>query len=290
MAQALYARRTLGASGLTVSPLGVGTNKWASGKNDQAVFEAFQAYLDVGVTLFDTAEIYGFGKSERLLGVCFKRDGRPATIASKYMPAPLHGFQKALGSSLARLGVPTIDLYYLHFPLTKIEPVMEQMAQAVQAGRIRAVGVSNCNAAQMRRAAERLARYQIPLAANQVYYNLLHRQPEFNGVLDACRELNVALVAYRPLASGRLAPSAVSASGGKGNEALFRTLQTIAQQRGASTSQVALNWLLKRDEHIIPIPGATSARHAQGNAETLTWELSEEEFRAIDQASAPLKH
>jgi aryl-alcohol dehydrogenase-like predicted oxidoreductase len=152
---------------------------------------------------------------------------------------------------------------------------------------IRAVGVSNCSAAQMRRAASRLARYHISLAANQVYYNLLHRQPEVNGVLDACRELNVALVAYRPLASGRLVASKAPTRGGKANEALQSTLQTIAQQRGKSTSQVALNWLLRRDDHIIPIPGATSARHARENAETLTWELSEEEFRAIDQASAP---
>jgi aryl-alcohol dehydrogenase-like predicted oxidoreductase len=93
MAQALYARRALGASGLTVSPLGVGTNKWASGKNDQAVFEAFQAYLDEGINFFDTAELYGVGKSERLLGTCLKRDGRPTIIASKYLPVPLHGFQ-----------------------------------------------------------------------------------------------------------------------------------------------------------------------------------------------------
>jgi aryl-alcohol dehydrogenase-like predicted oxidoreductase len=268
----------------------VGTNKWAAGRNDQAVFEAFHASLDEGVNFFDTAEIYGLGKSERLLGSCLKRDGRPTIIASKYMPVPLHGFQQALAGSLARLGVPSIDLYYLHFPLTRIEAVMEQMAHAVQAGTIRAVGVSNCNATQMRRAAERLARYRIPLAANQVYYSLLHRQPEINGVLDACRELNVAFVAYRPLASGQLVSSAVSASQSHGTEALRRTLEAIAQQRGTSTSQVALNWLLQRDQRIIPIPGATSARHARENAQTLTWELSEEEFRAIDQASALLKH
>jgi aryl-alcohol dehydrogenase-like predicted oxidoreductase len=285
MAQAPYARRALGASGLTVSPLGVGTNKWASGKNDQAVFEVFQAYLDDGINFFDTAELYAGGKSERLLGACLQRDARPSIIASKYMPVPLHGFQKALEGSRARLGVPRIDLYYLHFPLTKIEAVMDQMAQAVQAGTIGAVGVSNCNAAQMRRAAERLARYHIPLAANQVYYTLLHRQPEVNGVLDTCRELNVALVAYRPLASGQLVANMTPRRGGKANEALQSTLQTIAQQRGKSTSQVALNWLLQRDEHIIPIPGATSARHARDNAETLSWKLSEEEFRVIDRAS-----
>jgi aryl-alcohol dehydrogenase-like predicted oxidoreductase len=282
--------RVLGATGIPVSSLGIGTNKWAAGKNDQAVLEAFQAYQDAGLNFFDTAEIYGMGKSERLLGACLKEEGRPTVIASKYVPLPLHGFRNALDGSLARLGVPVIDLYYLHFPFTKIEAVMDQMAQAVQEGKIRAVGVSNCNAKQMRRAAERLACYHIPLAANEVYYNLLHRQPEVNGVLDACRELNVALVAYMPLASGKLVANPSPASRGKGNEALHRVLQTIAQQRGKSTSQVALNWLLQRDEHIIPIPGATSARHARENAETLTWALSEEEFRAIDQASSPGRH
>jgi diketogulonate reductase-like aldo/keto reductase len=122
-----------------------------------------------------------------------KQDGRPTILASKYMPLPLHGFRKVLDGSLARLGVPTIDLYYLHFPLTTIEAVMDQMAQAVWDGKIRAVGVSNCSARQMGRAAECLARYNLPLAANEVQYHLLHRQPEVNGVLDACRELNVAL-------------------------------------------------------------------------------------------------
>jgi aryl-alcohol dehydrogenase-like predicted oxidoreductase len=281
--------RSLGATGITVSPLGIGTNKWTSGKNDQAVLEAFQAYLDEGLNFVDTAELYGQGKSERLVGACVKQDGRPTIIASKYMPLPFHGLRKALDGSLARMGVPTIDLYYLHFPLTNIEAVMDQLTQAVQEGKIRAVGVSNCNAKQIRRAAERLARYDIPLAANEVYYNLLHRQPEVNGVLDACRELNVALVAYMPLASGKLVSNTSSSRRGKGNEELQDTLQTIAQKRGKSTSQVALNWLLQRSELIIPIPGATSARHARENADTLTWQLSDEEFRAIDQASSPTR-
>jgi aryl-alcohol dehydrogenase-like predicted oxidoreductase len=149
----------------------------------------------------------------------------------------------------------------------------------------------------MRRAADRLARYQIPLAANEVYYNLLHRQPEVNGVLDACRELNVALVAFFPLASGRLTSSAVagassrssSSARGKPQEVLQEVLHTIAQKRGKAVSQVVLNWLLRRDEHVIPIPGATSARHALENADALTWELSDDEFAAIDQASSPGK-
>jgi aryl-alcohol dehydrogenase-like predicted oxidoreductase len=277
--------RQLGATGLVVSPLGLGTNRWAYGKNDEAVSETFRAYVDTGGNFFDTAEVYGLGKSERLLGACLRQDERPAVIASKYMPLPLHPFKTALDGSLKRLGVPTIDLYYIHFPRGNIEQLMDQMAQAVADGKIRAIGVSNCSAAQMRLASARLTRYDIPLAANEVRYNLLHRQPEVDGVLDDCRELNVALVAYVPLASGRL--SSTSSSSKQGSETLQTVLTRIAHTRSKSVSQVALNWLLRRDEHIIPIPGATSARHVQENAEALTWELNDEEFAAIDQASRP---
>jgi aryl-alcohol dehydrogenase-like predicted oxidoreductase len=277
--------RQLGATGLVVSPLGLGTNRWVYGKNDESVSETFRAYVEVGGNFFDTAEVYGLGKSERLLGVCLKQDKRPILIASKYLPLPLHTFQKALDGSLKRLGVPTIDLYYIHFPRGNIERLMDQMAQAVASGKIRAVGVSNFTAAQMRLASARLARYDIPLAANEVHYNLLHRQPEVDGVLDACRDLNVALVAYVPLASGRLASTSPSSK--RGSEALQTVLTRVAHARSKSVPQVALNWLLRRDEHIIPIPGATSAHHVQENAEALTWELSDEEFVAIDQASRP---
>jgi aryl-alcohol dehydrogenase-like predicted oxidoreductase len=295
--------RPLGASGIKVSSLGTGTNRWAQGKNDEAVFKVYQSLLNVGVNFFDTAEVYNRGKSERLLGACLRRDNRPVVIASKFAPLPTRltrrQFMNALDASLSRLDVQTIDLYYIHFPfsLLSIETLMDMMAHAVEAGKIRAVGVSNFNAAQMRRAASRLARYNIPLAANQVRYNLLNRQPEENGVLDACRELNVALVAYRPLEGGRLKsnsvreplPSSSPSSTDEKEKVLHETLQRIALQRGKSVSQVALNWLLRRDENVIPIPGATSDRHALENADTLTFELSDDEFRAIDQASSPWK-
>ncbi len=289
--------RALGASGLTVSPLGVGTNKWVYGRNDEQVLQVVQSSLDAGVCFFDTAEIYGFGKSERLVGACLRRSERQAVIASKYLPLPAHSLGQALDASLERLGLKTLDLYYAHFPWANIESLMDQMAEAFQKGKIRAVGVSNFSAGQMRRAADRLARYNIPLAANQVQYHLLHRQPEANGILDACRELNVALVAYLPLAKGRLsaglsqggpARSSSSTSSERQKE-LVEVLQTIAGQRGRSAGQVMLNWLLRKDEHIIPIPGTTSAAHALDNAGALNWELSDEEFGAIDQASSPWK-
>jgi aryl-alcohol dehydrogenase-like predicted oxidoreductase len=298
--------RTLGTSGMFVSPLGVGTNRWMLGKRDDVVFQTFQSSVNAGVNFFDTAEVYTSGKSERLLGMCVQRDRRPVLIASKFAPLPTRlsrrQFMHALDASLNRLGVQTIDLYYLHWPFTllRIETLMDWMAQAVEAGKIRAVGVSNCTAPQMRRAAERLAHFHIPLAANEVHYSLLHRQPEVNGVLDACQELRVALVAYRPLEGGLFTSSAARGASaglssatrrnGKTPSKLQEILQAVAQQHGKSVNQVVLNWLLRRDARVIPIPGATSARHALENVDTLTWELSDEAFAAIDEASAPRKH
>jgi aryl-alcohol dehydrogenase-like predicted oxidoreductase len=291
-----------------VSPLGVGTNQWEQGKNDEAVFQLVQSSLDAGVNFFDSAEVYRGGNSERLLGACIERNRRPVVIASKIAPSPTrlsprwsrHHFIDALDASLSRLNVQTIDLYYIHWPFIflSIETLMDLMAQAVEAGKVRAVGVSNFNADQMRRAAARLARYNIPLAANEVHYSLLHRQPEVNGVLDACRELDVALVAYRPLAGGQLqsnhrtlSRSSTSKRGElKQHEVLQETLYAIAHKRGKSVSQVALNWLLRRDKHVIPIPGATSVHHALEIVDTPTWDLDDEEFAAIDHASSLKQH
>ena len=309
--------RPLGATDLIISPLGVGTNKWGAGRNqnNESVFEAFQASLTAGINFFDTAEIYTRGNSERVLGECMKRADRVVITASKFAPLPNrrspHTLMDALDASLSRLGLETLDLYYVHFPFTfvNLDALMDMMALAVHAGKIRAVGVSNYNPKQMRRAAARLARYGIPLAANEVHYSLLHRQPETNGVLDACRELNVALVAYRPLEGGKLRaaplPGAVQVPAKPSLSMLIppilrkaererlatiqQTLSAIAQNYGMTTSQVALKWLMQRDEHIVPIPGATSAHHAIENADVLKWYLTDEEFAAVDRVTQPQK-
>jgi aryl-alcohol dehydrogenase-like predicted oxidoreductase len=294
--------RPLGASGITVSPLGLGTNKWAAGRNDEAVCDAFRTAIAAGVTFVDTAELYQTGRSERLVGACMRQVSAPVVIASKFAPWPNRfterQFMHALDASLGHLGRSQLDLYLVHWPYTpvRVERLMDWMAQAVAAGKVRAVGVSNFTAEQMRRAAVRLAHYQIPLAANEVHYSLLHRQPEANGVLDACRELNVALIAYRPLSGGRLsagrAPQALlgaSTSGASSQkEVLQQALGAVAERHGATTSQVALNWLVSKDEHVIAISGVTSAGHARENADALAWDLSEEEVAALDQASSPV--
>ena len=201
----------LGSTGITVSRMGTGTNRWAKGENDEPVYETFKALLESGIYFFDTAEVYTGGRSERLLGECMRRDGRSVVVASKYMPYPTRltkgHFNEALDATLKRLGVVTLDLYYVHMPptLTSIESLMDHMAEAVSAGKIRAVGVSNFSAEQMRKAAAQLEKHDLTLAANEVEYSLTNREPEENGVLDACREIKASLVAYRPLSRGLLA-------------------------------------------------------------------------------------
>jgi aryl-alcohol dehydrogenase-like predicted oxidoreductase len=311
--------RRLGRSGLTVPAIGVGTNQWgAHGKDPEQIFAAFQTSLDDGMSFFDSAEVYQSGRSEQLLGDFARRDARPLVLASKFAPIPTRFIARsligALDATLVRLGAKAIDLYFIHFPITflSIDALLDVMAECVRAGRVRAVGVSNFSAQQMRKAAARLERHGLALAANQVHYSLLHRLPETNGVLEACRELDVALIAYRPLEGGlvnvpagaddRPPPKGVDrirhfVDGMVARRSLRRgtpaeldqlraTLAEIAAQRQKSPNQVALNWLLQRDEHIIVIPGATSARHARENGAALGWALTTDERAAIDRASA----
>ena len=166
-----------------------------------------EASLEAGVDLFDTAAMYSGGASERRLGELAA--GRDLVVASKF-PSGLRfraeNFPDELEASLGRLGHLSIDLYQHHFPTRRvsIQELMEQMAKAVEAGKVNAVGVSNYSAAQMREAHAALATHGIPLASNQVEYSLLHRQPETNGVLDTCQELGITLIAYTPLAGGLL--------------------------------------------------------------------------------------
>ena len=313
-------QRHLGASGIAVSPLGVGVWSWGDktfwgyGKDytREDVSQAYKVCQDAGLNFFDTAEMYGRGESERILGECIREDGRPVVIASKFAPLPnrfsARFLLKALDASLERLNVKTIDLYQIHWPYTilSVDALMDTLAEAVRSGKVRAVGVSNYGADLMRRAHARLARHDIPLASNQVHYNLLHRKPEKNGVLDVCRELNVALIAYSPLEQGLLtgkyrivAGQGISVSGQRRFsrsfrasqrrkiEPLLQTMEGIGKAHGKTMGQVALNWLLLKDELIIPIPGAKNVRQATENAGAIGWRLSRDEFERIDVASQP---
>ena len=314
-------QRQLGASNIVVPSLGVGVWSWGDqgfwgyGQTHTRadITQAYKTCLDAGLNFFDTAEIYAGGTSERILGECIREDGRPVIIATKFAPLPTRlvadTLLRALDASLERLNVQVIDLYQIHWPYSLIgfNPLMDTLAKAVRSGKVRAVGVSNYNADLMRRAHARLARHGIPLASNQVHYSLLYRKPEKNGVLDACRELDVALIAYSPLEQGLLtgkyrltAGQAISptgprrfrrafwTSGRRKIEPLLQTMETIARAHDKSIAQVALNWLLSKDERIIPIPGAKNARQAAENAGAIGWRLTSEEFKQIDLAARPL--
>ena len=165
--------RALGRSGLRVPAIGVGTNRWGRrGKAPDRLCPVFSAALDAGANLFDTAELY-LG-SEQAIGVCRRRDPRPALLVTKFAPYPTRlsatSVQRALAGSLARLGGDAVDLYLIHFPfsLIGIERLLDGLAEVAQAGRARAVGVSNFSARQMHVAAERLDRQGVVLAANEV--------------------------------------------------------------------------------------------------------------------------
>lgn len=271
--------RALGRSGVRVPALGVGTNRWGSGGRDaDRLAGVFGAAIDAGANLFDTAEVY---QSEPVIGECMRRDPRPALVISKYLPLPTRltpkSFHRALDASLARLGVGAVDLYLIHFPyvLTGIAPLIERLGEVAREGKARAVGVSNFNARQMHAAARRLERHGIPLAANEVHFSLFHRSPERNGVLEACQSLDVALIAYRPLAGGRLRPS---------GKALDAAVARIARERQKTPAQVLLNWLLQKDERIVAIPGATTVPHLRENLGAAGWSLSEREVAALESA------
>ncbi len=286
---------TLGTTDISLKPLGVGAMPWNK-KTVQGAKAAFDASLEAGLTLFDTAEVYGRGISEKILGRLVRRTEQPVIVASKFAPLPYRvrtaALSRALTGSLERLGLERIDLYQIHWPYTalKIEPLMNALADEVEAGRVRAVGVSNYNEDQMRRAHSALAERGVPLASNQVQYSLLNRAPERNGVLQACRELDVSLIAYTPIGSGILTGKyrdGLPRPGGMRRmskhfrqlaklEPLVAELEAIGEAHERSASQVALNWLLRKD-HVIPIPGAKDADQAKSNAGALDFEISDEE-------------
>jgi aryl-alcohol dehydrogenase-like predicted oxidoreductase len=309
-------RRTvnLGNTDVEITPLGVGTWAWGDRlfwsygkthtKDDiQAAFEISRA---AGINFFDTAEFYGFGRSEKLLGQSAGEGKQQIVTATKFMPFPWRlrrtSLLEALHRSLDRLGMSQVDLYQMHwpFPPVSIETWMEGLSDALEAGLTRAVGVSNYNLSQMHRAHAALARRGVPLASNQVEYSLLHRAPEYNGLWETCRELGVTLIAYSPLAQGLLTGKYTPDHRPQGLfrrisrrrlaaiQPLIEKLREIGAAHGDKTpSQVALNWLMCKG--VVPIPGAKNAHQARENAGALGWRLTSEQVAALDVASAELR-
>jgi aryl-alcohol dehydrogenase-like predicted oxidoreductase len=291
----------LGATGLRVSPMGAGTNSWgARGGADSGKLPAFNALLDAGITLFDTAEIYTRGGSERAIGHCIRAGERTPVVLTKFFPLPWRWrkqeLRRALHASLARLGLSKVDIYLLHFPWppVAVETWADALADAVHAGLARAVGVSNCNAAQTRRAHAALAARGVPLACNEVELSLLKRGALSSGLLSLCRELGVTVIAYMPLAMGMLTGKYSAKNPPKGARAaifsrrflariqpLLSALERIGENHGGRTpSQVAVNWVMCKGA--IPIPGIKDLSQALQNAGSLGWRLSEEEVSELE--------
>jgi aryl-alcohol dehydrogenase-like predicted oxidoreductase len=265
---------------------------------------AFQAALGAGVNLVDTAEAYGSGRSEQMLGRFIKKVDQPVLVATKIVPFPWRLSRgvllSALRRSLDRLGLVRVDLYqiHLHLPPHSIEFWAEGLAQAVKAGLTRTVGVSNYDKNQMQRTYTVLTQYGIPLASNQVEYHLLNRSVEKSGLLDRCHELGVRLIAYSPLAKGLLTgkynpenpPPGFRGRGASGNlgriQPLLQLMREIGQAQGGKTpGQVALNWIICKGA--LPIPGAKSGKQATENFGALGWRLTPEQVKALDEASDP---
>ena len=290
--------------------MGLGAWSWGDriywhyghGYTDDDIAGAFRTSLAAGVNLVDTAEVYGSGRSEHLLGQFIKNTSQSVIVATKFFPIP-YRFTKnsvvhALRGSLERLGLEHVDLYQLHWPspVVPIETYVEGLAMVVQAGLARNVGVSNYNIDQMERASKCLAKHAIPLASNQVEYNLLDRMVERNGLLDRCKEMGVRLIAYSPLAMGMLTgkytpenPPAGPrgrkyAAILKGLSPLIALMTEIGKGHGEKTpAQVALNWVICKGG--LPIPGAKTAAQAQQNVGAIGWRLTPEEMQALDAAS-----
>lgn len=277
---------------------------WQYGQThkDEDIQEAFQVSLEAGIRFIDTAEVYGSGRSERLLGQFLKETDQPVLIATKFFPFPWRLRKKsliqALRRSLDRIGVESVDLYQIHQPFSPIpiETWMNAMAEAVAEGLTRTVGVSNYNKTQMLRAYSELARKDIPLAANQVTYSLLNRNIENEGLIARCKELGVRLIAYSPIEKGLLTGkySAENPPPGLRGQRyasllpkigpLLKLMTEIGQEHGGkSKAQVALNWCICKET--MPIPGAKNAEQAQENVGALGWSLTEEEVGKLDEAS-----
>lgn len=304
-------RVTLGKTDLSISSMGIGTWQWGDkmfwdygkgGFTDDDLRDSFKLSLEAGIDFYDTAESYGSGRSEILLGAAVRESGQKLVVATKFMPYPWRLSRKSLvaavRASLHRLGMEQVDIYQIHQPIPPRSPEhwADALADAHDTGLVRAVGVSNYSAEWMRRAYDTLARRGIPLASNQVEYSLFFRHPEYNGVLKACRELNISLIAYSPLAKGLLTGKYTPQHPPAGFrrqllgrylldvQKLIRVMREVGDaHEGKTPSQVALNWLLCKG--VVPIPGAKNARQAQENIGALGWRLTAEEVNRLEEAS-----
>jgi aryl-alcohol dehydrogenase-like predicted oxidoreductase len=306
----------LAGTDVAIPPLGVGTwawgdrATWGMGGYDAdltrtSIEEAWDASIDAGVTCFDTAEVYGGGESERIIGSLLAADperGGRVVLATKFMPSPWKldvraALLRSLRASLARLGRSTVDLYQLHGPISlrSHAALADALAEAHREGLLRAVGVSNYSAKETRAMAGALARRGLALATNQIEFSLLRRSPETGGLLATCAELGVLPLAYSPIGQGRLTGKYSAAHPPPGNrqfsnhpmevvDGVVAELRAIGERHdGKLPSQVALNWVMAKGA--VPIPGAKNRKQAEENAGALGWSLDGDEVARLDRVA-----
>lgn len=241
---------------------------------DEMALQAIRNAIELGYTHIDTAEMYGRGHAEELVGQVigdFKRE--ELFIASKVWKITMYykNTLRALESSLMRLGTDYLDLYLIHRPNREIplDETFRALNQLVEQGKVKYLGVSNFNLEQLKRA-QALA--DTPLVTNQVPYNLHKRTYVDNGVLEYCQENNILLTAYSPIDRGYLLEDP--------------KVKEIAEKYAARPSQVALNWLILQPK-VIALPMSTKREHLQENLGALDLELSQEDIQKLDQIEFP---
>ncbi len=306
-------KRRMGRGGPEVSALGLGCmgmSEFYAGRNETESIATIHRALDLGVTLLDTADMYGVGANEELVGKAIRGRRKDVFLATKFgnVRGPNGEFLGVNGrpdyvkaccaASLKRLGVETIDLYYQHRvdPLVPIEETVGAMAVLVKEGKVRHLGLSEASPRTLRRACA-----VHPISALQTEYSLWTRDPE-PEILPACRELGVAFVAYSPLGRGFLAgrfrrPEDIPEDDYRRNHPRFQgenffenvrmveRVEALAKEKGCTPSQLALAWVLAQGEEIVPIPGTKRRKYLEENLAALNVSLSPDDLRRISEAA-----
>ncbi len=308
-------QRTLGSQGLRVSALGLGCMgmTFAYGGQDDAESRAtLERALELGVTFFDTADMYGPHTNEELLGSVLARRRDEVTLATKFgneigpdgtgtgrvngRPDYLRG---QIDGSLQRQGTDHVDLYYQHRvdPEVPIEETWGALGELVDAGKVRFLGISEAAPETIRR-----AQATAPVSAVQTEYSLFTRDVEDNGVLATCRELDIGFVPYSPIGRGFLAGTIRSTDDlpegdwrrnsprfqGEALQANLRVLDEVnalAERKGVTPTQLALAWVLAQGSDIVPIPGTKRRRYLEENVGAVDVTLTAEELEAIEQVA-----
>jgi aryl-alcohol dehydrogenase-like predicted oxidoreductase len=306
-------KRRLGMGGLTVSAVGLGCmgmSEFYGRHDDQKSIETIHRALDLGIDFLDTADIYGMGRNESLVGRAIRDRRDPVVLATKFgnvrgsdgnfigVNGKPEYVRSACEASLRRLGVEVIDLYYQHRvdPETPIEETVGAMAELVRQGKVRYLGLSEAAASTVRR-----AHAVHPIAALQTEYSLWSREPE-EALLPVCRELGIGFVAYSPIGRGFLSGKIRSiddlepddrrrifprfqGENFQRNLDLVKRIERIAARKKCRPSQLALSWLLTRGEEIVPIPGTTRIPHLEENVAALKIKLTAKDLASIDEVA-----